>query len=210
MKKRVNRAIALFFLAYAALMTVGLFFCMGVHAADRCDQYAGLLTREAQAVNGLNAPVPAYMAQMRQESECRADVTAADLGRGIEQYMDGTAKQVASMFPELGPPQPYDPRWAIRATVRFDTWLARRVQGKDECHRLGAALKSYNAGLGYVLQAQKASTEPKTWFGITEFVPTRQSTKNFEYSRLYPRWILLKHQLRYVALGHTVCLPSPT
>jgi hypothetical protein len=186
---------------------IWLFLITPASAADLCDRYRTLLVREARAVHGINAPAPMYMAQIRQESSCREGVTAWDNGRGLAQFMDGTAKQVAVLHPELGPPDPYNPRWAIRALVRYNRWIYQRVKGKDECHRWAATLKGYNAGPGYVMQAQIKSLDPLTWFGVTEFVPTRQSAENFEYSRLYPRKILFKHQPLYTNLGKTVCLP---
>lgn len=163
--------------------------------------YRADLIREAQAVHGLHAPIPALAAQIEQESGWRPGVTAWDNGRGLAQFMDGTSDTITRLYPELGPPEPYNPRWAIRALVRYDDWIARRVKAADDCQRAGAKLKGYNAGLGYVQQAQRASATPAQWFGLTEYVPTRQTAKNFEYSRLYPRWILLKKQAKYRAWG---------
>lgn len=174
-------------------------------AADLCTQYQSILVREAQAVYGPDAPVPMFAGQLTQESGCRANVTATDLGRGMAQFMDSTTKQVSGLFPELGAPAPYDPRWSIRALVRYDGWIFKRVKGKDDCQRWGGALKGYNAGPGYVMQAQAASSDPLTWFGLTEFVTTRQSPMNFEYSRTYPRKILFKHQPRFAGWGRVMC-----
>lgn len=171
----------------------------------KANQYRATLTREAQAVFGLSAPVPMMAGQIHQESSWRADVTAWDNGRGLAQFMDGTAKWVSQAYPELGAPNPYDPKWAIRAMVRLDHFNFGRVKGLNECEKWGAALKAYNAGLGYVQQAQKASSNPMLWFGVTEYVPTRQSAQNFEYSRTYPRKILFKHQPLYAFWGSTVC-----
>ena len=47
--------------------------------------------------------------------------------------------------------------------------------------------------------------EPGTWFGVTEFVQSGQSAKNFEYSRMYPRLILLKRQAAFAAWGTLTC-----
>jgi soluble lytic murein transglycosylase-like protein len=174
-------------------------------SADLCDQYRTTVVREARAVYGPDAPAPLFLAQARQESSCRADVTAWDNGRGLAQMMDGTTKQVSAMFPELGPAQPYNPRWAIRALLRYDGWIFRRIKGGDDCQKWGAALKGYNAGPGYVMQAQAKSPDPLTWFGVTEYVPTRQSATNFEYSRTYPRKILLQHQKHYADIGRVIC-----
>jgi membrane-bound lytic murein transglycosylase MltF len=187
----------------AACMAIGA--CIA-HAADLCQQYRPTLTREAQAVFGLNAPIPALVSQLYQESHCDADVTAWDNGRGLAQFMDGTAAQVAKTFPELGVPDPYNPKWAIRAQVRYDDWLGDRVKGDDACQHWAAIFKSYNAGVGFVIRAQHRSPQPGLWFNVTENINAGQGAKNFEYSRLYPRLILFKHQHLYAAWGQTLCL----
>ena len=172
-------------------------------------KHRATLTREAQFVFGLNAPVAMFAAQIEQESSWRESVTAWDNGRGLAQFMDPTTDHITKLYPELGKADPYNPRWAMRALVRYDQWLISRVKGKDDCHRWAAALKGYNAGLGYVQQAQRKSTDPQTWFGVTEFVPTKQSAKNFEYSRKYPHWILFKRQPNYPGWGIPVCSGGP-
>lgn len=175
------------------------------YAGDRCMQYRGTLTREAQAVFGLNAPIPMLASQIRQESSCRSDVTAWDNGRGLAQFMDNTAKQVSAQFPELGQPAPYNPTWAIRAQARYNDWLFDHVKGADPCEQWAAALKGYNAGLGYVQRAQKRSPTPGIWFNATENINAGQSQQNFEYSRRYPRMILFKHQPLYADWGTVTC-----
>lgn len=168
-------------------------------------RYRPILTREAQFVHGLSAPVPMFAAQIEQESGWRPGVTAWDNGRGLAQFMDPTTTMVIRLYPELGQADPYNPTWAMRAMVRYDAWLWKQVKGRDACHRWAAALKGYNAGVGYVQQAQRKSDTPDVWFDATEHVTTRQSAKNFEYSRLYPRWILIKRQVNYVGWGTYTC-----
>lgn len=175
------------------------------NAADLCDQYRAQLTREAQAVYGIGAPVPALAAQMRQESGCRADVTAWDNGRGLAQFMDPTARQMSRSFPEIGAPDPYNPKWAMRALVRYDYWLHERVRGDTVCDQWGATFKSYNAGLGYVLRAQGKSPAPGIWFDLTENINAGQSDTNFAYSRRYPHLILFKYQPVYASWGTALC-----
>lgn len=168
-------------------------------------QYRSTLVREAQFIWGPAAPIPLFAGQLHQESGWRAGVTAWDNGRGLAQFMDATALMVARNYPELGAPDPYNPRWAIRALVRYDNWLLARVQGVDPCNRWGAALKSYNAGLGYVQRAQRIAKPPGLWWDHAEWIKTGQSEQNFEYSRTYPRKILFKHQPLYAAWGGITC-----
>lgn len=168
-------------------------------------QWRAPLTREAQAIFGINAPVPMFAAQIEQESGGRADITASDLGRGLGQFMDGTSAWIISIYPELGPADPYNPIWAIRAQIKFNSYLYRRVRGKDDCNKFGAALKGYNAGLGFPQRAQAVSRDKETWFTITENINKGQSEKNFVYSRWYPRVILFDRQKHYIGWGQFMC-----
>lgn len=168
-------------------------------------KYRSVLTREAHFVMGLSAPIDYMAGQIHQESGWRPGVTAFDGGAGIAQFMAPTAKWVAEKY-GLGDPQPYDPLWAIRAMTRLDAHNLERVRADTDCDRWGAALKSYNAGAGYVQKAQKRSETPGLWFGkhATEWINAGQSAKNFEASRMYPRWIIFKHAPRYAGWGHGV------
>jgi soluble lytic murein transglycosylase-like protein len=167
-------------------------------------KYRADLTREAHFTLGLRAPIDYLAGQIHQESGWRPGVTAFDNGRGLAQFMDGTAKWVAERYPDLGTPQPYDPLWAIRAMVRLDGYNIGKVAADGDCDRWGAALKAYNAGLGFVQRAQKKSETPVRWFGATENINAGQSIKNFEASRMYPRWIIFKHAPIYAAWGRAV------
>ena len=62
------------------------------------------------------------------------------------------------------------------------------------------------AHVGYIPRAQRQSAKPDQWFGATEYINAGQSKKNFEYSRLYPRWVLFRHQPRYASWGQVVCI----
>jgi len=163
------------------------------------------LTREAQFVYGINAPIPMLAAEIEQESGWRPNITASDGGMGLGQFMAGTVKQIVRSYPELGPANPYNPTWAIRAQSRFIKWNYTRVKGKNNCERFGATLKGYNAGLGYPQRAQKKSSDPYTWFTLTENINPGQSYKNFIYSRWYPREILFVRQKKYTAWGFNIC-----
>lgn len=189
------------------LCVVSLFFSAlsAFAATDPCVPFQATLTREAQAVYGLNAPIPMFAGQIKQESACRPGVTAWDNGRGLAQFMDGTSKQIVATFPELGPANPYNAQWAIRALVRYDGWIYKRMKGNTPCDTWAAALKGYNAGPGYVMRAQAKSPTPGVWFGATEYINAGQSAVNFEYSRTYPRKILLNHQKGFISWGTFTC-----
>lgn len=167
-------------------------------------RYRADLTREAHVIFGIRAPVPTLAAQIEQESGWNAGVTAFDNGRGLAQFMDPTAKWAADKFADLGPSDPYNPRWAMRALVRLDDYNVKHVRGDTPCDLWGAGLKAYNAGLGYVQRAQRRSEMPGKWFGLTETVNAGQGDKNFEFSRQYPRWIILKRQPKYAAWGEGI------
>ena len=195
--------------AYAAFAC--LLWCFAALSAPPLASlnYRRQLTREAQFIYGLEAPIPMFAAQIEQESGWRPGITAWDNGRGLAQFMDPTTDTIIRLYPDLGAAQPYNPIWAMRAMVRYDQWLSKQVVGDTHCDKWAASLKGYNAGVGYVKQAQRKSGKPGLWFGNTEFVTTRQSPKNFEYSRLYPRWILLKRQKNYFGWCSYICEGIP-
>lgn len=194
----------------ACIALILLMWLVVAHASPlpSCAAYQRDLTRIARAQFGINAPVPMLAAQLQQESSCRANVTAWDKGRGLAQFMDGTAADISRIYPSLGRPDPYNPAWSMRAQSLYMGWLLARVKGEDDCQRWAAALVAYNGGLGYVQAAQRASAVPGQWFGVTEKIPTRQSAANFAYSRSYPRKVLFKHQPRYAAWGAVTCAGS--
>jgi soluble lytic murein transglycosylase-like protein len=171
-------------------------------------KWASIVKREGQAYLGVNSPTPMFLSQIHQESSGREWITAWDGGMGLTQFMPGTVKQATSLFPDLGTPDPYNPVWAIRAQVRYMSWIRKQVKGLNDCQKFAASLKGYNAGPGYVLQAQKKTTAPEIWFDHVEWIPTRQTAENFEYSRTYPRKILFKHQKIFLQYGTPLCLPD--
>jgi soluble lytic murein transglycosylase-like protein len=197
-----------FIFGVAALIFIAILKVGTVHAATPIPpaalKYRADLTREAHFVFGLTAPIDYLAGQIEQESGWRPGITAWDNGRGLAQFMDGTAAWVSEYYPEVGKPQPYNPLWAIRAMVRLDSYNTKRVAAVTDCDRWGAALKGYNAGVGYVLRAQKQAGTPGLWFGHAENINAGQSKQNFVYSRLYPRRIIFAHAYKYKAWGQTM------
>jgi len=200
-----------FVLSGLLLWVIGiiLMVCMGFANAftgnEKISRWAPDVKREAQFIYGINAPVAMFLGQIKQESGGDEKVTASDGGMGLTQFMKGTVEQVVRSYPELGPASPYSPVWAIRAQIRFMDWNRKRVKGVNVCEQFGAALKAYNAGLGYPQRAQKKSETPDIWFGKTEYINPGQSPKNFVYSQKYPRWILFKYQPQFAIFGGVIC-----
>lgn len=175
------------------------------YGPQKVARWGPTMRREAQAIYGINAPIPMLLGQIQQESGGSETVTASDLGRGLAQMMDATARQIAKQYPELGAPDPYSAIWSIRAMIRLNQSNYKAVQGDDDCQRWGATLVSYNSGRGWVAKAQRHSEQPGIWFGITEKINSGQSAQNFKYSRSYPHKILQHHQPLYRAWGNFTC-----
>lgn len=161
------------------------------------NQYKARVIREAHAAGGLGAPVANFAAQLHQESGWK-DTAKSSVGAiGLAQFMPGSAAWIANLYPaDLKPAAPFDADWAIRALIRYDYWLYARVPhfaAGDE--RWGAALASYNAGLGWILKDAKVATCDKTmWFSCVSTVPDKRTESNQEQSRNYPERIL--HRIR--------------
>lgn len=119
--------------------------------------YRRQLVREARVQWGMTAPIPRLAAQIHQESGWREGARSGAGALGLAQFMPGTAEWISRIYPaDLGENQPLDARWAIRALVTYDRWLWDRLDafrlGDD---RWGAALASYNGGLGHIQREQR-------------------------------------------------------
>ena len=87
---------------------------------------------DAYNAAGLNPAVG--VAQAEFESSFNPNVTAADGGQGLFQFMPGT-------WATWGQGSPYDPAAAIAANVKFMSWLLKQFNG-----RYDIALAGYNSG----------------------------------------------------------------
>ena len=150
-------------------------YAEAMSANDKVNRWGPIAKREAQFIYGINAPVAMILGEIKQESGGDDKVTAFDGGMGISQAMKGTVDQMVAVYPELkgtyGPVNPYDATWAIRFQVRLLSWASKKVKADNACEMWGATLDGYNAGVGYVLSAQKVSPQPGKWFDVTEYIP---------------------------------------
>jgi soluble lytic murein transglycosylase-like protein len=134
------------------LLVIGLLWSGCASAAEMpraALKYRADLTREARQVWGLNAPIPIFAAQIHQESGWNPQAVSRVGAKGMAQFMPATARWIATIDPALANAEATNPRWAIRALVRYDGWLVKRVQGDSEFNLLWAALRAYNGGLGH-------------------------------------------------------------
>jgi hypothetical protein len=104
--------------------------------------------REARVFIGADAPWHYFMGQIEQESNCREGITAFDGGMGLGQFMPATAawihKKEGALQEISVKPNPYDPRWNIRAMILYD----KALYETGLCLGWYYAFRSYNGGQG--------------------------------------------------------------
>ena len=183
---------------------------------ERCRAYQRQITAEAHTVFGLSAPVATLAAQIHQESGCRATAISPVGAQGLAQFMPATAKDMARLYPtQLGPADPTNPQWAIKAQARYMRDLTRATPGRTECDTWAFGLAAYNGGLGWVRRDQAACRgvaisddrcapcSADRWFGNVELTPDpRRAPANVRENRGYPIRILLTLTPRYVSAGY--------
>jgi hypothetical protein len=212
------RAVIWFFLASLLGSSLGWLFlglallvasCQPAHAADvprAAEQYRRTLVRAAHAEWGLDAPIATMAGQIHQESAWRANARSLVGAQGLAQFMPATADWMAELYPRsLGPAQPYNPGWALRAMVQFDRWLYVRNQANSECERWAFVLSGYNGGNGWVNRDRRLASakgaDQLAWFDSVERHNAGRSAANFRENRHYPRAILLRWEPLYAAAG---------
>ena len=168
--------------------------------------YRPLVARYATFYFGLPPPVPLIMGQIMQESRFDAKARSRTGALGPMQFMPQTATWAATAG-SFGPAQPADPVWAVRAGIWYDRFLFDRVVYADDCHRWGAALSSYNGGLGWHNKRQLAANDPFDFWGSVRVVNPGITVGNQKENQEYPHRIVYKHQLQFVRVGdRKVCI----
>jgi len=174
-------------------------------------KYQRLLTREARALAGLDAPVAMFAGQIEQESAWRPRASSA-FAQGLAEFTPATAAWISGVYPkELGGADVYNPEWAVRALVLYDTRLYHETQADADCDHWAKALSAYNGGVGWVLRDEKLcdaafGCDQALWFGNVERYTARSKAAAVE-NRGYPRRILLRNQYHYATWGVTVSCP---
>jgi len=168
-------------------------------------QYRAEVIRNARAVWGMSAPISAFAGQIHQESGWRPGAVSRVGAQGLAQFMPATTAWIATVYPQLASPQPFNPSWSIRALVLYDRWISDRIRAAGACERFAFVMSGYNGGLGWVTRDQKLASskglDPLVWFGSVELVNDGRSVVNWNENRQYPQRILNKHEPLYVAAG---------
>lgn len=193
----------------ALVMGVIISSCQPAHADTiprAAEQYRRDLVRVARHGFGLDAPIATLAAQVHQESSWRADARSRAGAEGLAQFMPGTSEWMAQLYPRsLGPAQPYNPGWSLRAMVQYNLWHLDRIQASTHCEQWAFALAAYNGGLGWINRekrlASDSGSDPLVWFGAVEHYNAGRSAANFRENRDYPRRILERWEPMYVRAG---------
>lgn len=179
----------------------------GSPAASR--RYREALTGYARYTFGMDAPVPMLAGQAEQESGWATDARSPVGALGIGQFMPGTASDVARKHPELGPAQPLDPQWGLRAMVIYDNDLYGAIVAATDCDRFAFSLAGYNGGAGWVTRdkakAKAAGLDEMRYWDSVETVNAGRSAAAFAENRGYALAIIRKRQPHYIAWGRSVC-----
>lgn len=186
----------------AKLISVGLASLFGC-AADvprGALIYRSELTREARLVYGLNAPVAVFGAQIHQESSWNPDARSA-FANGLAQFTPQTADWISGVYKQLGPAQPTNPGWAMRALLLYDKKLNDAVKLFDStCDRWLFSLSDYNGGAGRRIRRQGLSLQPGN-YSITGFINPGISESNQRENEGYGPKILRVLQPLYSSWG---------
>ena len=126
-------ALAFFFLA---MMVIGILYA---HGADRCQDYVTDVRIQAFKYFGTDFPWHYNLGQLRQESNCRDNITSFDGGQGIAQMMPATERDIEKLFGEL---DMYNPEHAIRAQAYYMS----RLHKQNLDGRLFLTYQAYNGG----------------------------------------------------------------
>lgn len=191
------------------LLFAGVFMADGAaHAADvripdASVRYRMQLERVAGEQWGLDAPVARVAAQIHQESAWRT-TARSKYAQGLSQFTPATAAWLPQVCPQVGPPDPWDAGWSIRAVVCYDAWLRDRASGATPCDRWAMTLSAYNGGETArdreIRMAYEARDDPRRWFGQVERQRSR-SAAAWQENRAYVRRILLTLEPAYLAEG---------
>lgn len=195
--------------ALAAITLIGGAYAAQASPQDRVTRWAPDVIRAGHLVWGLSSPTALFLAQIKQESGGNPHVCSA-YACGLTQFTDSTATWIQQIYgTELGSGGVFNPRWAVRAMVRYDKHLFDRVAGVTECDKFKFTLSAYNGGLGWVNRDKKLALKngknPLIYGDVAPFNSGR-AKPFFNENRIYPNSIIYRHQPIYKRFGRTTCI----
>lgn len=178
-------------------------------AAGRVESYARSVKREGHRLWGQDAPIAAFLAQIRQESG-GDPLACSKYACGLTQFTPQTAAWIAQTYRvSVGPGSVFDPDWSIRAMIQYNRYLWERLRGRTDCDRYVFLLWSYNGGLGWVvrdrLAARAAGKDDLSARIVSPFNAGRRADF-FRENRGYSVAILERWQPLYRSHGPSMCL----
>lgn len=197
---RVNRAML--------LIAFGLFLCIigiGLAVAEptAAKPYRSQVIRNVRVVWGMDGPVAMSGAQIQQESGWNPNAHSS-VADGLAEFTPATAQWISGAY-HLGPPEPYNPSWAIRALATYDHDLWPQVPAADNCDQAAFMLSAYNGGVKWYARdkalARIYGVNDRYWFDGVEGFSTR-SAAAFKENRGYPKRILLTLEPEYRDWGY--------
>lgn len=130
-------------IAIITVVLIGATTPLHSDAADRCRDYLPDVRAQHIRWFGLAFPWWYGLGQLRQESGCRATVTAFDHGQGIAQFMPATAYEIRRLM-RAGDLNPYNPEHAIR----MQAFYMARLHRQNKAGGLWMTYQAYNGGWG--------------------------------------------------------------
>lgn len=188
-----------------ALFAVGLLLALVAPTAQAqliptaCAKYQQQLTRSARNVFGPGAPIATLAGQTHQESGCRDNARSPVGALGPNQFMPGTAADMAARFPaECAPANPFDPDWAFRCRDRYmktllDATRTMTAVPLTECQLWWLGLKDYNGGGKWTRRQRAAAAvamaDPNDPITLQAFMGGKDGRDNRVYVRSLPNHI---------------------
>lgn len=165
------------------------------------------LTLFAQREFGLGAPVALLAGQVHQESAWREDVATGLVrssagAEGLTQFMPATAKWISERYSDLGPAEPFNPLWSLRAMVRYDRHLYDRSMGHTPCDQWHWTLRSYNGGEGHLKTEGANAQDINDRQALADACGTaRRSVRHCPENLGYPKRITERWEPLYLSAG---------
>jgi soluble lytic murein transglycosylase-like protein len=201
---RLALLLALVVVVAAAVLSCGEARAASIRIPESSALHRLALEREAASRFGLDAPVALIAAQIHQESRWRP-TARSKYAEGLAQFTPPTARWLPQVCPEIGPPDPWDAAWSLRAIVCYDHYLfARANYAATDCDRGAFALSAYNGGEVMLRRERKLAAESgadaSRWFDQVERFRARAQWA-WDENRGYVRRILRELEPVYLSAG---------